>query len=166
MRKDSLNDLPLPLLGEDWFDPLEEAVRQSIRGFIEAMLEGELECALGRGHYQRAGRATGYRNGHRERRLLGTFGPVTLSVPRARLFDAQGGDQEWRNQTLPAFKRRTKRAEAVIAKRKAFLKKWRLHEEFKRRIKTQCVLPTAETAAMLFWALLACGQITMRRVDG
>ena len=42
----------------------------------------------------------------------------------------------------------------------------RLHEEFKRRIKTQCVLPTAETAAMLFWALLACGQITLRRVDG
>src|SRR5512144_3028974 len=30
----------------------------------------------------------------------------------------------------------------------------RLHEEFKRRIKTQTVLPSAETAAMLFWALL------------
>jgi putative transposase len=36
----------------------------------------------------------------------------------------------------------------------------RLHEEFKRRIKTQTVLPSAETAAMLFWALLASGQIT------
>ncbi len=42
----------------------------------------------------------------------------------------------------------------------------RLHEEFKRRIKTQCALPNAETAAMLFWALMASGQITMRRVDG
>ena len=42
----------------------------------------------------------------------------------------------------------------------------RLHEEFKRRIKTQTVLPGAETAAMLFWALLASGQITMRKVDG
>ncbi len=42
----------------------------------------------------------------------------------------------------------------------------RLHEEFKRRIKTQTVLPCAETAAMLFWALLASGQITMRKVDG
>jgi hypothetical protein len=41
----------------------------------------------------------------------------------------------------------------------------RLHEEFKRRIKTQTVLPSAETAAMLFWALLASGQITMRKVD-
>ncbi len=42
----------------------------------------------------------------------------------------------------------------------------RLHEEFKRRIKTQTVLPSAETAAMLFWSLLAAGQITMRKVDG
>ena len=63
--------------------------------------------------------------------------------------------------------------------RKAFIRKWRpkcraatsnsierLHEEFKRRIKTQTVLPCAETAAMLFWALLASGQIAMRKVDG
>ena len=42
----------------------------------------------------------------------------------------------------------------------------RLHEEFKRRIKTQTVLPSDATAAMLFWALLASGQITMRKVDG
>ena len=42
----------------------------------------------------------------------------------------------------------------------------RLHEEFKRRIKTQTVLPEAETAPMLFWALLASGQIVMRKVDG
>ena len=42
----------------------------------------------------------------------------------------------------------------------------RLHEEFKRRIKTQCLLPCAETACMLFWALLASGQITLRKVDG
>src|SRR5262245_42868875 len=42
----------------------------------------------------------------------------------------------------------------------------RLHEEFKRRIKTQTVLPSADTAAMLFWALLASGQIVLRRIDG
>jgi Flp pilus assembly protein TadG len=29
----------------------------------------------------------------------------------------------------------------------------------------QTVLPSAETAAMLFWALLASGQTTMRKVD-
>lgn len=42
----------------------------------------------------------------------------------------------------------------------------RLHEEFKRRIKTQCVLSCADTACMMFWALLASGQITLRKVDG
>ena len=42
----------------------------------------------------------------------------------------------------------------------------RLNEEFRRRIKTQAVLPCAETVPMLFWALLASGQIQMRKVDG
>jgi len=42
----------------------------------------------------------------------------------------------------------------------------RLHEEFKRRIKTQTVLPSVDTAAMLLWALLASGQIIMRKIDG
>jgi len=36
-----------------------------------------------------------------------------------------------------------------------------LHEEFKRGIKTQTVLPSADT-----WALLASSQISMRKVDG
>ena len=39
----------------------------------------------------------------------------------------------------------------------------RLHEEFRRRIKTKTVLPSAETAAMLFCALFASGQIRMRK---
>src|SRR5262245_326114 len=34
----------------------------------------------------------------------------------------------------------------------------RLHEEFTRRIKTQTVLPSAETAAMLFWGYLLPGR--------
>ncbi len=34
------------------------------------------------------------------------------------------------------------------------------------RIKTQCLLPCAETASMVFWGLLASGQITLRKVDG
>jgi putative transposase len=38
----------------------------------------------------------------------------------------------------------------------------RLNEEFRRRIKTQTVLPCADTLPMLLWALLAAGQITMR----
>jgi putative transposase len=40
----------------------------------------------------------------------------------------------------------------------------RLHEKFKRRIKTQ--IPPQTPLPMLFWALLAAGQINMRKVDG
>jgi transposase-like protein len=42
----------------------------------------------------------------------------------------------------------------------------RLNEEFRRRIKTQTVLPCAETVPMLLWALTASGQIQMRKIDG
>ena len=106
---------PQPFRGEDWFDPLEGAVRDRIRGFIEEMLEAELEAALQRRRYDRCGTALGHRHGHRDRRLIGTFGPVTVAVPRARLAEADGRTLEWRNRTIPAYKRLTQRAEALIA---------------------------------------------------
>ena len=53
------------------------------------MVEQEATAALGRGRYQR-GAAAGYRNGTRTRRLLGSFGPVEIAVPRARLSAADG----------------------------------------------------------------------------
>ena len=106
---------PQPFLGKDWFDPLETAVRGRIRGFIEEMLEAELDAALQRGRYDRQGTTRGHRHGHRGRQLVGTFGPVRLSVPRARLAGADGRTSEWRNQTIPAYRRLTKRAEALIA---------------------------------------------------
>ncbi len=40
-------------LGDDWFDPLEAGVRTRIRGFIEELLEAELDVALGRDRCQR-----------------------------------------------------------------------------------------------------------------
>jgi putative transposase len=58
---------------------------------------------------------TGYRNGHRDRQLLGTFGAVTVSVPRARVIDGDGKQAEWRSKTLPAYKRLTVQAERLIA---------------------------------------------------
>jgi len=41
----------------------------------------------------------------------------------------------------------------------------RLHEEFKRRIKTQTVLPSGRHRRDDVLALLASGQISMRKVD-
>ncbi len=115
MEESIATTTPQPFLGENWFDPLEAAVRGRIRGFIEELLEAELESALQRGRYDRRGAARGHRHGHRERHLIGTFGPVTVSVPRARLVAADAKTLEWRNQTIPAYRRLTKRAEAVIA---------------------------------------------------
>lgn len=42
----------------------------------------------------------------------------------------------------------------------------RLHEEFRRRVKTQGSLPDTQTAEVLLFGLLASGQIQMRRIDG
>ncbi len=106
---------PRPFQDQDWFDPLEGAVRARIRGFIEEMLEAELDAVLQRRRYDRQGPARGHRHGHRERQLIGTFGPVSVSVPRARLAGADGRTSEWHNRTIPAYKRLTRRAEALIA---------------------------------------------------
>src|SRR5512144_1607303 len=96
MEQNTANDTSSLSLGADWFDPLEAGVRQRIRSFIEEMLEAELEAVLARRRYERAGQAQGYRHGHRERQMLGTFGPITVSVPRARLVGADGKSREWR----------------------------------------------------------------------
>ena len=105
---------PSPFAGSEWFDPLEEAVRGRVRSFIEELLEEELEAALGRERYQRGAVSNGRRHGHRSRQLVTTFGPLTLSVPRARLAD-EAGEHEWKSALLPAYQRLSRRAEALIA---------------------------------------------------
>ena len=53
MGKDS-RDLPgQALLDAAWFDPIEVMVRDRVRGFIENIVEAELDDALGRSRYQR-----------------------------------------------------------------------------------------------------------------
>ena len=42
----------------------------------------------------------------------------------------------------------------------------RLHEEFRRRVKTQGSLPTEDAALVLLFSLVASGQIKLRRIDG
>ena len=105
---------PSPFAGSDWFDPLEEAVRGQVRAFIEQLLEEELEATLGRARYERGAGSNGRRHGHRPRQLVTTFGALMLAVPRARLAD-DAGEQEWKSELLPAYKRLSHRAEALIA---------------------------------------------------
>ena len=102
--------------GTAWFDPIEAGIRDRVRGFIQELLEQELAAALGRARHERAaGEPKGYRNGTRERQLLGSFGPIELSVPRARMAAKGGSTQEWRSASLPRYARMTKQVEALIA---------------------------------------------------
>ena len=123
-------------LGEAWSDPIEAAIRDRIRVFIEELIEEELAAALGRGRYERRHRRGdgeavsadgppaetggvsprgGHRHGHRRRRITGSFGTVEIAVPRARIAAADGGTGEWKSRTLPRYARMTRQVEALIA---------------------------------------------------
>src|SRR5690242_5521249 len=114
MDKNSTTDAAPLLTGEVWFDPIEAELRERVRQFLEEMIEQEATAALGRSRYQR-GAAAGYRNGTRSRQLLGSFGPVEIAVPRARLMAADGSSREWQSAVLPRYARMTRQIEALIA---------------------------------------------------
>ena len=113
---------PLHLF-DNSFGPIEAEVRARSRQFIEELLRGELDAALARPRYGRSqiagneGRAgvAGHRHGSRTRSLTGTFGPIEIAVPRARLTTSEGGTAEWKSQALRAYQRRTLAADALIA---------------------------------------------------
>src|SRR5476651_2665695 len=110
-------------LFDNWFDPIESEVRVRAREFIEELLRDELDTALARPRYGRSKMAgngavacvTGHRHGSRTRSLTGTFGPIEIAVPRARLTTPEGGTAEWKSQALRAYQRRTLAADALIA---------------------------------------------------
>src|SRR6516225_7606002 len=112
-----------PQLFDDWFDPIETAVRERAREFIEELIRSELDAALARPRYEhsrKAGREgtpgmTGHRHGSRSRSLTGSFGPIEIAVPRARLDTADGKTTEGKSQSLRAYQRRTLAADALIA---------------------------------------------------
>ena len=77
-------------LFDDWFDPIEAGVRDRVREFIQAMVEGELDATLMRRRYGRRPKSTsddddglvavtGHRHGHRSRSLTGP--PRSLMSP-------------------------------------------------------------------------------------
>jgi putative transposase len=111
---------------EHWFDPIEQGIRSMVRNLIEAMIEAELDEVLQRPRYSRRSKLqngemeapnilVGHRHGHRSRTLMGTFGKVEISLPRARLRAAEGASKEWKSKALPAYQRRTQTADALIA---------------------------------------------------
>ena len=116
MTKTTDTSLLALLANEVGYDPIEDRLRQNIRATIEALFEEELAAFIGRCRYGRGGTTKkGYRNGHRDRQLVGTFGTETVSVPRARVENEEGKITEWRSKALPRYQRLTKTAEALIA---------------------------------------------------
>ena len=116
MTKVTDTTMPALLCGDAGYDPIEDRLRQNIRATIEALFEEELAAFIGRCRYDRgAGSTKGYRHGHRNRQLTGTFGTQTVSVPRARIEDEEGKVTEWRSKARPRYQRLTKKAEALIA---------------------------------------------------
>lgn len=98
-------------------DPLHDQLRQLIRPLIEQLVEAELDQALGGGRYARCatGVRRGYRHAARERTLTTGCGASPITVPRARLFDAQGAaTQEWHSQLLPRYHRRSRLVDETV----------------------------------------------------
>ena len=111
-------------LFDNWFDPIETELRTKVRGFIEIMIEEELEAALARPRYGRrsgpsveddAAAVAGHRHGRRIRSLTGTFGRTEIAVPRARIFGEDGETTEWKSKVVRSYQRRTRAADALIA---------------------------------------------------
>jgi putative transposase len=101
--------------GLEWGgDTIEAEIRERVRGMIEAIIEEELESALGAGRSQRVGTVrTGYRHGVRERELTTSLGKTTIKLPRARL-KSDGAESEWHSRIIGRYQRRTERVDAAL----------------------------------------------------
>lgn len=69
----------------------------------------------------------------------------------------EGGEELFTFFRFPKAQWKTLRTTNVIE---------RLHEEFRRRVKTQGALPTEDAALVLLFGLVASGQIRLRKIDG
>jgi hypothetical protein len=76
-------------LFDDWFDPIEAGVRDRVREFIQAMVEGELDATLMRRRYGRRPKSTSDDDdGWRKFEV----GPLTQSAIVPRFYFKPGRD--------------------------------------------------------------------------
>jgi putative transposase len=92
---------------------LETMVREHVQGYIQRLLEEEVEDFLGRSRYERKSAVDpepGYRNGHgRPRRLTLSCGTIEVRRPRVRDLD-----ERFESALLPFFARRTREVNALL----------------------------------------------------
>ena len=115
MAKDSRNETTNEAVQRDEATSLETIIRRRARGLIDAIVEEELEAALGAAPSVRVGSArVGYRHGVRDRTLTTSLGPTTFAMPRARVRSGDGGTTEWRSELVPRYQRRSERVDEAI----------------------------------------------------
>lgn len=89
------------------YEHLEAWVRMRVQGFVQELLEGEVEALLGRGRSERrqgVDAPLGWRNGYgKPRRLSLMAGTIEVRRPRVR-----GVEERFESRVLPLFSRRTR----------------------------------------------------------
>src|SRR5215470_7496400 len=93
---------------------LSELIHQHVRSAIETAVHEELRAALATAPYERSEVRRGYRNGIRERTLIGPTGPVALTLPRATLFRGASA-KEWTSTIVPRYQRRLPEVNEAVA---------------------------------------------------
>jgi transposase-like protein len=89
------------------FEHLEEWARLKVQGFIQDLLEEEVEVLLGRSRYERSKAVdseNGYRNGYGKPRRI-SLKTWTVEVKRPRVRNLE---ERFESRILPLFQRRTK----------------------------------------------------------
>jgi len=88
------------------YEVLEEMVRDKIQGYIQDMLEEEIEVFFGMKKSERnksVDGTPGYRNGHgKPKRFALMNGTITVQRPRVR-----GTEERFESKVIPFFKRRS-----------------------------------------------------------
>lgn len=107
------DDLVAAVVGESSEDLCQEGLdalaRQGARVLLEAGMEAEVTEFLGRLRYGRGAAPTGYRNGHRHRRLTCGSGAFEVRLPKVT-----GAPEPFERKTLKAYERTSPMIQEVM----------------------------------------------------
>lgn len=97
-----------------WKVDVERLLGRRLSEAVEAVLEEEVQIALGAGSYERTASRRGYRNGGESRPITTVIGTRELWVPRARVLSPDGTTREFHSELLPRYARRTREVDEAI----------------------------------------------------
>ncbi len=110
MKKSTTSDLAPQVRSCD----LILALRARVREAIEAVIDEELTSVLGCVRGERSADRAGFRHSDTTRDVVTQHGPTALTIPRGRVFGADGTISEWRSSMLPRYQRRTRQVDAAL----------------------------------------------------